>query len=132
MKWLSIIVLSLVLASCAHKEKSEVLGIGTKAPAKKSEQSVAAPAAPKQIEVDANDQKALDKMTKAVEKYVIKKDIKQFNKLCKDKRFDCFVNEKPFPKNKKAIARSVPPFASGSKMGLHGEERVQVRYDFYP
>lgn len=132
MKWISIAVLALVLASCAHKEKSEVVGVATKTPAKKSESTPAAPATPKQIEVDANDQKALDNMTKAVEKYVLKKDIKRFNKLCKDKRFDCFVNEKPFPKNKKAIARSVPPFASGSKMGLHGEERVQVRYDFYP
>ncbi|XGC81798.1 hypothetical protein ACES2L_04785 [Bdellovibrio bacteriovorus] len=132
MKWMNVVVLSLVLSSCAHKEKSEFLGTATKVPVKKSEQVSSVPVTPKQIEVDANDQKTLDNMTKAVEKYVLKKDIKQFTKLCKDKRFDCFVNEKPFPKNKKTVGRNVPPFASGSKMGLHGEERVQVRYDFYP
>lgn len=84
------------------------------------------------IVVDAKDMALLDKMSKAVEAYVFKNDKKEFKTLCQDKHFDCFVSEKPFPKGKKKINRTVPPYASGAKMGLHGEERVQVKYDFYP
>ena len=84
------------------------------------------------IVVDAQDEKTLERMNVAVEAYVLKHQVKDFTKLCQDSRFDCFVEEKVFPKGKKKLARSVPPYASGSKMGLQGEVRVQVRYEFFP
>ncbi len=74
----------------------------------------------------------LENMNKAVELYVVKKQPQEFTKLCKDKRFDCFVDEKSFPTKKKKVARGLPPYASGSKMGLQGENRVQIRYEFFP
>lgn len=87
---------------------------------------------PSAIVVDGSDVQTLEKMTKAVEAYVLKNQKDDFTKLCKDKRFDCFVDSKAYPKGKKSVKRTVPPYASGSKMGLQGETRVQVKYDFYP
>jgi hypothetical protein len=84
------------------------------------------------IVVDEKDLQALEKMNKALEAYVLKNEEASFKSLCKDKRFDCFVDEKAYPKGKKKNLRKVPPYASGSKMGLKGEVRVQARYDFYP
>lgn len=84
------------------------------------------------IVVDPQDLAVLERMQKAVESYVHRGEKKQFNSLCKDKRFDCYVNEKPFPAKKKKVSRTVPPYASGSKMGLQGEERIQLRYEFFP
>ena len=84
------------------------------------------------IVVDAQDEKTLARMNLAVEAYVLKHQTKDFTTLCQDPRFDCFVEDKLFPRGKKKTARSAPPFASGSKMGLQGEVRVQVRYEFYP
>lgn len=96
--------------------------------------ATATPVPPKStgIVVDSKDLQALDKMTKAMEAYVIKGEKKSFTKLCNDKRFDCSVDEVAFPKGKKKISRTVPPYATGTKMGLQGEKRVHVKYDFYP
>ncbi len=84
------------------------------------------------IVVDGDDMELANKMTKAVDNYVFKDEEEEFKALCDGPRFDCWVNEMPYPKGKKKIARTVPPFLSGSKMGLRGEERVQVRFTFYP
>ncbi|WP_081110920.1 hypothetical protein [Bdellovibrio bacteriovorus] len=100
---------------------------------KKSDKSSSEPTAkPSAIVVDGADVQTLEKMTKAVEAYVLKNQKDDLTKLCKDKRFDCFVDGKVYPKGKKSVKRTVPPYASGSKMGLQGETRVQVKYDFYP
>ncbi|WP_413944306.1 hypothetical protein [Bdellovibrio sp. HCB-162] len=137
-KNLSLILVMLFLGACATKPKSHDSGFEdlkeTKhaATAKKTEKVPAEPAKASSIVVDSKDLQVLEKMTKAVELYVLKNDKKQFTSLCKDKRFDCFVDDKAYPKTKKKIARSVPPYASGSKMGLQGEQRVHVKYDFYP
>lgn len=84
------------------------------------------------IVVDQKDLQTLEKMNKALEDFVLKSEAKAFSSLCKDKRFDCYVDDKIYPKKKKKMARKVPPYASGSKMGLQGEKRIQGRYDFYP
>ncbi|QDK37096.1 hypothetical protein [Bdellovibrio sp. NC01] len=84
------------------------------------------------IVVDNSDIETSNRMSKAVDAYVFKNQKDEFTNLCKDERFDCFVNEKRFPKGRKKIKRKVPPFLSGSKMGLQGETRVRVKYDFYP
>lgn len=138
-------LLTVVMASCAHKRKTQDLDFDdvpvTKksSSSKKTEKSGAKPeASPAELSrnsgivVDPQDLAALDRMTKAVELYVHKGDKKEFTALCKDKRFDCYVADKFFPAKKKKTARAIPPYASGSKMGLQGEERVQVRYEFYP
>ena len=92
------------------------------------------PAAPKEagIVVDSEDIEAGNRMSKAVDAFVFKGQKEDFTALCKDVRFDCFVNDKRFPKGRKKIKRKVPPFLSGSKMGLQGDTRVRVRYNFYP
>ncbi len=82
--------------------------------------------------MDSKDLQTLEKMDKAIEAFVLKNDPKAFTKLCKEKRFDCQVDGKMFPAGKKKTSRTVPPYASGSKMGLRGEVRVHVKYDFYP
>lgn len=84
------------------------------------------------VVVDPQDLAMLERMTKAVESYIYKGEKKEFTTLCKDKRFDCFVDEKASPARKKKISRPLPPYASGSKMGLQGEKRIQLRYEFYP
>jgi uncharacterized protein YcfL len=84
------------------------------------------------IVVDQKDLATLEKMNKALEAYVLKNKEVAFKSLCQDKRFDCFVDETLYPKGKKKATRSTPPYASGSKMGLNGEKRIQARYDFYP
>lgn len=132
MRYLSVCVLVLLLSACAHFKKQEAVTEESSAKTKAAKAEPAAAPAPTRIVVDSKDVKTLEKMNKAVETYVIKKDSKSFAKLCKDRRFDCFVDDKAFPSGKKATPRTVPPYASGSKMGLHGEHRVQVRYDFYP
>lgn len=86
----------------------------------------------KPVNVDPQDLQALDKMAKSLEAYVLKDQEAGFKKLCRDPRFDCFVDDVFYPKGKKKVTRSVPPYASGSKMGLKGEKRVHARYEFYP
>lgn len=84
------------------------------------------------IVVDEEDLKLADRMTKAVDEFVFKDEEGDFKSLCAEKRFDCWVNEKPYPAGKHLEKRRVPPFLTGTKMGLRGEERVQVRFNFYP
>jgi hypothetical protein len=134
MKKLGVLILAVALVGgCAVKPKhqatsSEVLEASAE---KKTPETVKAP---KNASVVVGDKELalLDNMTKAVEDYVLKNEKKKFTSLCKEKRFDCFVDEKLFPGGKKKVTRTVPPYASGSKMGLQGEKRIQVRYDFYP
>lgn len=84
------------------------------------------------INVGPKDLQTLEKMDKALEGFVLRNETKIFTSLCKEKRFDCYVGEVLYPKTKKKVARKVPPYASGSKMGLQGENRIQARYDFFP
>lgn len=126
-----LMVALLFLAACATKPKTADLDFDD-APESKAASSAKKETKPKSIVVDTKDLQTLEKMNKAIEDYVLRKQTKSFTSLCKDKRFDCFVGEKLFPHGKKKISRTVPPYASGSKMGLQGEERVHVKYDFYP
>lgn len=135
----SLVILSFILSGCmAMRPKSS-----TSAPRKtlkdvEVDESLLAPPAASAgakkaaIVVDTKDLESLNKMNKAVEDYVLKSDPKAFADICQQKTFDCFVGGKSFPASKKKIKRKVPPYASGSKMGLQGEERVQIKYDFYP
>lgn len=84
------------------------------------------------IVVDKEDVELANKMTKAVDNFVFKDEEQEFKALCGNPRFDCWVDEKPYPQGKKKISRTIPPFLSGSKMGLRGDKRVQVRFTFYP
>ncbi|MFM6928532.1 MAG: hypothetical protein ACKOX6_08710 [Bdellovibrio sp.] len=84
------------------------------------------------IVVEQADIDIADRMTKAVDAYVFNNQSEEFTALCKEERFDCFVDEKRYPKDKKRVKRSVPPFLSGSKMGLQDDKRVRIKYDFYP
>lgn len=73
-----------------------------------------------------------DKMARAMDSYVFANEPEEFTNLCKDERFDCFIDEKRFPKDRKRVKRKVPPFLSGSKMGLQDDKRIHIRYNFYP
>lgn len=84
------------------------------------------------ILVDNADVELANRMTVAMDAFVFKNERTEFTKLCKDKRFDCIVDEKAFPVGKKKAKRKVPPFMSGSKNGIQGDTRVYVKYDFYP
>jgi hypothetical protein len=84
------------------------------------------------IVVDNADVELANRMTVAMDAFVFKNEKNDFTALCKDKRFDCLVDEKRFPAGKKKTKRKVPPFMSGSKNGIQGDARVQVKYDFYP
>lgn len=84
------------------------------------------------IVVGPKDLQTLEKMDKALEGFVLRNETKIFTSLCKEKRFDCYVGDVLYPKTKTKVTRKVPPYASGSKMGLQGENRIQARYDFYP
>ena len=132
----------LLLSSCVHKRTSETTLLEDNAfpakgssagSAKKADKGgVVAGSRATGIVVDNKDLQALDSMTKAVEAYVIKGEKKSFANLCNDKRFDCSVDDVSYPKGKKKVLRTVPPYATGTKMGLQGERRIQVKYDFYP
>ncbi len=73
-----------------------------------------------------------DKMARAMDSYLFANDPTDFTNLCKDERFDCFVDDKRYPKDRKRIKRKVPAFLSGSKMGLQDEKRINIKYNFYP
>lgn len=121
----------LLVSSCASKRPDSTVITATEKPKKIEKTVEQAPKSPG-IVVDNKDLEVLEKMNKAVEMYVLKNEKKSFTGLCKDTRFDCYMNEKPFPKRKKKIIRNIPPYASGSKMGLQGENRVHVKYEFFP
>lgn len=84
------------------------------------------------IVVDSADIEMGNRMSRAIDAYVFKNEKEDFTTLCNDNHFDCYLNEKRFPKDRKKIKRKVPPFTSGSKMGLQGETRIRLKYDFYP
>ena len=84
------------------------------------------------IVVDNTDVELANRMTVAMDAFVFKNERTEFTKLCKDKRFDCLVDDKVFPAGKKKTKRKVPPFMSGAKNGIQGDTRVYVKYDFYP
>ncbi len=84
------------------------------------------------IVVDPSDIEAEKKMSKAVDAFVFKKQVQELTQLCRDPRFDCYVNDRLFPVGRKLKTHKVPPFLSGAKMGLHDEQQVRVKYDFYP
>ena len=84
------------------------------------------------IVVDNTDVELANRMTVAMDAFVFKNERTEFTKLCKDKRFDCLVDDKVFPTGKKKTKRKVPPFMSGAKNGIQGDTRVYVKYDFYP
>lgn len=134
------LIAALLLSSCASMNKSSSTGskeskssnTGSVDHSAKSSTDKAAPAKESGIVVDNADIETGNRMAKAVDAYVFKNQKTEFTNLCKDARFDCFVNDKRFPKGRKKIKRNVPPFLSGSKMGLQGENRIRVKYDFYP
>jgi hypothetical protein len=84
------------------------------------------------IVVDQSDIEAEKKMSKAIDEFVFKKQAQRLTQLCRDPRFDCYINDRLFPIGRKLKTHKVPPFLSGSKMGLHDEQQVRVKYDFYP
>lgn len=129
-----VLILTVLCNGCAIKAKRDLpldFGKEAKAPPPAVTES-AKSVKTTSVVVEAKDLATLEKMNKAVEAYVLKNEPKSFKDLCKDKRFDCFIDEKKYPAQRKKIVRNVPPYASGSKMGLQGETRVHVRYDFYP
>jgi hypothetical protein len=96
-----------------------------------------APAAPQVktgggIVVQPADLELGDKMARAMDAYLFANEPAEFTTLCKDERFDCFVDDKRFPKDRKRMKRKVPAFLSGSKMGLQDEKRINIKYNFYP
>ncbi|MDG0817832.1 hypothetical protein NWE73_15735 [Bdellovibrio sp. PAP01] len=137
---------SLLLSSCASLKKSFCdcsqggnkearstgSGAGSAEHSGKSSGDKTAPAKEAGIVVDSADIEMGNRMSKSVDAFVFKNQKDEFTALCKDERFDCYVNDKRFPQGRKKIKRKVPPFLSGSKMGLQGENRVRVKYDFYP
>ena len=133
-KNLLVLFVAVFVNGCTVRSKRDLpLDIGKDA--KASPAPISEPAKPTKttsVVVEPQDLAVLDKMNKAVEAYVLKNEQNSFKTLCKDKRFDCYVDEKKYPAKAKKIVRKVPPYASGSKMGLQGETRVHVRYDFYP
>ena len=85
------------------------------------------------IAVNPDDLKIIDQMTTAMDDYVYRGEEQSFIDLCKDSRFHCYLNDKKFPQERKFKKRKVPPFMTGSKMGLRDDdERVRLRYEFYP
>lgn len=137
MKTLLITAVAAMLSACATHESrpmpwSETAKESPKASAKTTSTSSTTTTVKTSITVGAKELQMLEKMDKALEGFVLRNETKAFTSLCKEKRFDCFVSDVLYPKNKSKIKRKVPPYASGSKMGLQGENRVQARYDFYP
>lgn len=125
------LMFSLIGVSCSHIKTAREDQIS-----KEVDQELASPyQADTKVDskhVSSQDVQTLEKMNKAIEDYVHRKNSKEVTKLCKDLRFDCYLDNKIFPKGRKTVKRSLPPYATGSKMGTHGEDRVQMRYEFFP
>lgn len=133
-KNLLVVFAAIIVNGCAVKSKRDLpldIGKDVKSSAAAVSDSAKPPKATSVV-VEPEDLAVLEKMNKAVEAYVLKNERIHFKNLCKDKRFDCYIDEKKYPAKAKKTGRKVPPYASGSKMGLQGETRVHVRYDFYP
>ncbi|WP_413584821.1 hypothetical protein [Bdellovibrio sp. HCB274] len=147
-KILGLCVLAVLLSSCATMKKNfckceEELDLPPECKPRIIIKKVPVPGAPAAkpqpqvktgggIVVQQSDVDLGDKMARAMDAYVFNNEADDFTNLCKDERFDCFVDDKRFPKERKRIKRKVPPFLSGSKMGLQDEKRIRIKYDFYP
>lgn len=127
MKKLILISGFLLLNSCAAIQKRICDCAGeSHASAVKVEKSA------KPVRVNPADFELTAKMQAAMDDYVFKDEKTEFMALCADPRFDCTLNDKRFPKEKKKIRRKIPPFMSGSKMGVVNNERILLKYNFYP
>lgn len=135
-KFFGVLLISALLGGCALKSRKEVRKEALLEPnvtvKVESSKESSKPIKNASIVVGDKDLRLLEQMNKSVEDYVLKKDKKGFQNLCRNQHFDCLIGDKVFPLRNKKIERKVPPYASGSKMGLHGEERVHIRYEFYP
>jgi hypothetical protein len=144
-KVLGLCVAVMMLSSCATLKKSfcdcncdEYAEFATPEARAKAAAAAKPAAKPKPgtknqgIVVEQTDLDAADRMGKAVDNYVFGKEAGEFTDLCSQDKFDCYVDGRRFPKGRKKIKRKVPPFLSGSKMGLQDDKRVQVKYEFYP
>lgn len=69
----------------------------------------------------------------AMDAFVFEGDEKGFSKFCNSEQVQCWVKDKKWPAKKKLNKKKLQktPFMTGSKMGLRGEERVQIRWEFY-
>jgi hypothetical protein len=137
--FLIILTSAMLLASCATKKTSTDGDLDFDPPTKKSAHATGAGAAAAtsasntdSVAVDPSDIALGDRMTKAVDEFVFKKNEVPFRTLCLDDRFSCYVDGKWYPQGKKKLTRKHPPYMSGSKMALQDEKRVQVRYEFFP
>jgi hypothetical protein len=149
--FLSLLLLSLILNACATVDETPLTlddepstsspRTSSKPANSKSGNSKSSNKADKSDKTEKNeagivvnnaDVELANRMTVAMDAFVFKNEKTEFTTLCKDKRFDCSVDEKRFPAGKKKTKRKVPPFMSGSKNGIQGDHRVQVKYDFYP
>ncbi len=69
----------------------------------------------------------------AMDAFVFNKDEKRMMVFCKSNQVQCWLNDKKWPAGKKLDRKKLQksPFMTGSKMGLRGDERVQIRWEFY-
>jgi hypothetical protein len=124
-------LVSVATISCSHIKTAREDQIGKEVDQELAASTDPAKAKPAKI-VSPNDLATLEKMNRALEDYIHRKDSKELLKLCKDLRFDCYLDNKIYPKTRKLVKRNIQPYATGSKMGLHGENRIQIRYEFFP
>lgn len=125
-------LLSFSSVCCSHvksnREEHQDLDFEPETQSKSADSPKPAPAR----SLTAAETKTLEKMNTAMEDYVFRRDSKALTQYCQDLRFDCFVDNKAFPDKRKKQTRKNAPLATGSKFGLQGEDRVQVRYEFFP
>lgn len=69
----------------------------------------------------------------AMDAFVFNKDEKRMLVFCKSTQVQCWLNDKKWPTGKKLDRKKLQksPFMTGSKMGLRGDERVQIRWEFF-
>lgn len=69
----------------------------------------------------------------AMDAFVFKGDEKRMVEFCKSPQVQCWVQSKKWPAKKKLDRKKLQksPFMTGSKMGLRGDERIQIRWEFY-
>lgn len=69
----------------------------------------------------------------AMDAFVFNKDEKRMLVFCKSTQVQCWLNDKRWPIGKKLDRKKLKksPFMTGSKMGLRGDERVQIRWEFF-
>lgn len=69
----------------------------------------------------------------AMDAFVFKNENKKILIFCQSNQVQCWLNEKKWPKGKKLDRKILKksPYMTGSKMGLRGESRIQIRWEFY-